>query len=51
MPLAVSDLRVWFILRPAPGPPILVVEISKVCDFVAETTHLFAKHFKVIHSH
>jgi hypothetical protein len=45
MPLAVSDLSLCFILVPTSSAPIPVVQLLKVCDFVAETPDLFAKHF------
>jgi hypothetical protein len=45
MPLAVSDLSLCFISGPTPSTPILVVQLLKVCDLVAETPDLFAKHF------
>ena len=43
MPSAVSDLSLCFISVPTPCTPILIVQLLKVCDFVAETPDLFAK--------
>jgi hypothetical protein len=51
MPLAVSDLSLCFILTPTPRKPILIVQLLKVCDLVAETPDLFAKDFEVIHGY
>jgi hypothetical protein len=42
MPLAVSDLSLGFVVALT---PVLIVQLLKVCDFVAETRDLVAKHF------
>ena len=41
LPLAVGDLSLCFI---AAVTPILVIQLLKVCDLVAEMPDLFAKH-------
>ena len=51
MPLAMSDLSLRFISTTTPRKPILVVQLLKVCDLVAETPDLFAKDFEVIHAY
>jgi hypothetical protein len=45
MPLTVGGLGLCFISAPTPSTPIVVVQLLKVCDLVAETPDLFAKHF------
>ena len=47
-PLAVGDLRLSFV---ASLTPILDVQFLKLCDLVAETGDLFAKHCQVIHAY
>ena len=50
MPLAVSDLSLGSIAALTPRTPILIIQPFKVCDLVAKTLDLFAKHFNVIHA-
>jgi hypothetical protein len=49
-PLAVSDLCLGSIAALTPRTPILIIQPFKVCDLVAKTLDLFAKHFNVIHA-
>jgi len=44
MPLAVSNLSLYFVAALTPRTSILGVQISKVRDLGAETPNLFAKH-------
>jgi hypothetical protein len=44
-PLAVSDLCLCFISALTPRTSILVIQFFKVCDLVAKTLDLFAKHY------
>jgi hypothetical protein len=51
MALAVGNQSLCFILAPTPCKPILVVQLLKVCDLVAETPDLFSKDFNVIQAY
>ena len=44
MPLAVSDLSLGSIAALTTRTPILIIQFFKVCDLVAKTLDLFAKH-------